>query len=154
MEHVEYLTKERKAELEAELHVLETTKRQEVLDALTYAKSLGDLSENAEYHSAREAQGYLEDRINHLTEVLRNAKIVERHHATSVELGATVQVENMKTKDKKKFMIVGVEEANTTAGKISFKSPLGAALMGHAMNDVAKFSTPGGVVEYKILSIE
>ncbi len=149
-----YITVEKRHELEKELVELQTTKRKEILDALEFAKSLGDLSENAEYHQAREEQGKLEERIASIEEILRNSIILKKHHSTTVEVGSTVVVQKMGEKGKQTFHIVGSEEADYATGKISNHSPLGIALHGKKPGDTAKFTTPKGAIEYKVVSIE
>lgn len=151
---VDYITEEKKVALEAELAELSGPKRKEILEALEFAKSLGDLSENAEYHQARDEQGKLEERISKIEHMLRTATVVSRHHSTQVEVGATVVIQKKGTSDKKKVVIVGAEEADMAQGKISNKSPLGAALFGKKKGEAATFTTPSGPVEYKILDIE
>jgi transcription elongation factor GreA len=151
---VEYITEEKKAALEAELKELSGPKRKEILDALEFAKSLGDLSENAEYHQAREDQGKLEERISKIEHMLMHATVVSHHHSTIVEVGATVVIQKKGTSEKKKVQIVGAEEADMAQGKISTKSPLGAALFGKKKGETATFGTPSGTVEYKVLDIE
>lgn len=150
----EYITKEKKADLEIELADLCGPKRKAILEQLEFAKSLGDLSENAEYHQAREDQGKLEERIAKIEHILRNATVVTKHHSTNVEVGSTVVIQKKGTSDKKKIVIVGAEEADMAQGKVSNRSPLGAALFGGKKGDVVSFTTPGGAVEYKILDIE
>lgn len=149
-----YITEEKKVELKAELEVLKTEKRREILEALEFAKSLGDLSENAEYHQAREEQAKLEERIATIEEILRTAQILKKHHSTVVEVGSTVTVQKEGDKNKQTFQIVGSEEADFALGKISNNSPLGQALFGKTKGDTAKFSTPKGVIQYKVVSIE
>ncbi len=150
----EYISKENKAALEAEYKHLSTVKRKEIIAAVEYAKSLGDLSENAEYHEARDNQRKLQERLEQIENILKTAVIVERKNTGRVEMGATVEVEKVADKSKRKFVIVGAEEADMTTGKISYKSPLGAALMDKKEGDIASFESPNGAVEYKILSIE
>ncbi len=150
----EYITAEKKKALEVELNTLQTTKRNEVLAALDFAKSLGDLSENSEYHQAREDQAKLEDRIRQVEHILKNSVVVERHHANTAEVGATVTVLREGTKDKKVYQLVGSEEANMDFGKISYKSPIGEALIGKKKGDSTTVHTPKGAVEYKVLDIE
>jgi transcription elongation factor GreA len=152
-DHMEYLTPEKKVELEGELNTLKTVRRKEIADALEYAKSLGDLSENAEYHQAREDQANCEDRINHLELVLKNAVIMDKHHAGHVEVGATVTVVKKGGKDERQFTVVGSEEADSVGGKISNESPLGAALLGKSKGDTVTFTTPKGEVSYTIKAI-
>ena len=149
-----YLTEEKRKSLEIELEMLKTEKRKEILEALEFAKSLGDLSENAEYHQAREEQGKLEERIANVENLLQNSEVVKKHHSGVVDVGATVVVQKEGTKDKKTFSIVGSEEADVVAGKISNNSPLGMALLGKKKGDKAAFKTPKGEILYTIVSIE
>lgn len=153
MNDIKYISKEKKAELEEELNLLKTTKRKEILDSLEYARSLGDLSENAEYHQAREDQAKLEDRINKVEEILRESVLVKKHTGNVVELGTTVTIKKSGDKEKRVYTIVGGEEADTLTGKISNNSPLGLALIGHKVGDIAQFETPKGINKYEILDI-
>jgi len=154
MSNKEYLSKEKFKQLKAELEELKTSKRKEIADELEFAKSLGDLSENAEYHEAREAQAALEDRIATLESVLASAEIVGNHHSNFVEVGSTVNIKKAGDKVTKKYMLVGSEEADFAAGKISFKSPLGQAMMGKKKGEEFSFNAPAGVVKYTIVEIE
>lgn len=149
-----YITEEKRKALLAELEESKTIRRKEILEALEYAKSLGDLSENAEYHQAREDQGKLEDRINQIEYMLQHAIVVKKHHSTKVEIGTTVTVKKEGTKDSVTYNIVGAEEADMAAGKISNKSPLGAALFGKEEGDVVPLTTPKGLVKYTIVEIQ
>lgn len=149
----EYLTKEKFEELQKELQVLKTEKRKQIAEELEYAKSLGDLSENAEYHEAREDQAALEDRIAQLESILANADIVAVHHSNTVEIGSKVTVQKKGSKDERVFIIVGSEEIDTAAGKISFKSPIGTALLGKKKGEECVVKTPAGDVVYTINSI-
>ncbi len=149
-----YISEEKKKELERELIEMQTTKRKEILEALEFAKSLGDLSENAEYHQAREEQGKLEERISSVENLLQNSAIIKSHHGTKVEVGTTVVVQKEGQKEKQTFKIVGSEEADFAKGMISNNSPLGMALQGKSKGDTAKFKTPKGIIEYKIINIE
>ena len=150
----EYVTQEKKDALLAELHELTTTKRREVLDALEFAKSLGDLSENAEYHQAREEQAKLEDRIQKVEHILKSSVVIKKHHSTQVEIGSTVHVKKEGTKEEKTYQIVGSEEADMMQGNISNRSPLGEALYGKKKGDTIEFQTPKGVIHYKVVDIE
>ena len=147
-----YITKEKRKELEAELADLRGPKRKEILDALQYAKSLGDLSENAEYHQAREDQGKLEERIAKIEEVLRSSETVQGGGGDIVGIGSkvTVQKGSEKTRD---YVIVGSEEADMAKGKISNKSPFGEALFGKKKGDSVSFKTPSGIAHYKIINV-
>src|SRR4051812_32481257 len=120
-----YITAEKRKELEAELYCLQTEKRKEILEALEFAKSLGDLSENAEYHQTRDEQAKLEERIATIEHILQNSTVVKKHHSTSVEVGTTVTVQKEGEKNKQTFQIVGSEEADVAKGMISNTSPLG-----------------------------
>jgi transcription elongation factor GreA len=153
-EDKEYLTQDKYNDLKKEYNELANVKRKEIADSLEYAKSLGDLSENAEYHEAREEQARIEDRITRLEHMIKNAVIVSPHHSTVVGLGSTVAVEKNGSKDKRKLVIVGSEEADMAQNKISFHSPLGEALMGKKTGDTIEVKTPGGVVQYKIIELE
>lgn len=150
---MEYLTLDKKNELEAELSMLKSVRRKEIADALEYAKSLGDLSENAEYHQAREDQANCEERIAHLEQILKNAVIMDKHHSGTVEVGSTVTVVKKGEKDERQFVIVGSEEADSLNGKVSNESPIGQALLGKAKGDVIKFDTPKGEMSYTIKAI-
>lgn len=150
----EYLTKEKFNELEKELETLKTTKRKEVAEALEYAKSLGDLSENQEYQEARDSQAVLEDRINKLENILKSAKIVSAQNTSVVSVGSSITVEKEGDKTKKTYMMVGSEEADAANGKISIHSPLGTAAMGKSKGDKFSFQTPSGMMSYKIIDIK
>lgn len=153
-EEHEYLTKEKYQEFQAELEALKHDKRKEVAKNLEYAKSLGDLSENAEYHAAREAQAILEDRIKKLEMLLKHAEVVDRHDGDSVSVGAEVTIKRVDTGDEYTYVIVGSEEADMGSGKISNKSPLGSAILGKKKKEEFSVDTPGGEVTYKIVSIK
>ncbi|MDD5318553.1 MAG: transcription elongation factor GreA [Candidatus Pacebacteria bacterium] len=154
MDKKEYLTKEKYEELKQELDVLKKVKRKEVADTLEFAKSLGDLSENAEYHEAREEQAAVEDRISTLESVLSSAEIVAPHHSTAVEVGATVHVKKAGDKTEKIFKLVGSEEADMTTGKVSFRSPIGLAMINKKKGEDFVVKTPTGEVKYTVVSIE
>ena len=148
---MEYLTLEKKTELENELTQLKTVRRKEIADALEYAKSLGDLSENAEYHQAREDQANCEDRINHIEQILKNAVIMDGHSTGVISVGSTVTVLRKGTKEEKTFALVGSEEADSISGKISNESPLGQALLGKKKGDKIMVHAPKGDMEYSIV---
>lgn len=148
-----YITKEKREALEKELKDLQGPKRKEILLALQYAKSLGDLSENAEYHQAREDQAKLEGRIVKIEQILQSSHTVVGGGVDHVEVGSSVIVEKEDSGDKKTYVIVGSEEADMALGKISNKSPFGEALFGKKKGDKVSFQTPKGVVNYKIISV-
>ncbi len=149
----EYISKENKIALEEEYRYLSTEKRKEIIAAVEYAKSLGDWSENAEYHEARNDQRKLEERLSQIETTLKNAVVVERKSSDIVEMGATVKVKKIGDGTEREFLIVGAEEADMAAGKISYKSPLGSALMGAKKGDTVSFESPNGTTQYSILSI-
>jgi len=148
----EYLSKEKKTELQNELLEAKTSKRKEILEALEYAKSLGDLSENAEYHQAREDQGKLEERIGYLETLLEESLVIEKTDSDIVEIGSFVKVKKSDGEEKE-FTIVGQEEADFPNGKISHGSPIGEALMGKKKGDEIIVHTPKGDTKYKITKI-
>ncbi len=155
MQKKEYLSKEKHEELIQELNVLKTVRRKEIAQDLEYARSLGDLSENAEFNKAREDQAVVEDRIAQIETVLANAEIVKAHHSNIVEVGTKVHLQKKGSKDTEKFAIVGSEEIDPNTNSISPKSPIGLALMGKAEKDVVTVQTPNGkVIEYTIVDIE
>ncbi len=153
MSQKHYLSKEKKAELEAELETLKTVKRREIAEKLSYARSLGDLSENAEYHDARTEQGEIEVRIEELEAILKNAVILTAGKGDKVVVGSTV---HLKKKDGTKvtFRLVGAEEADISEGRLSYESPLGQAMMGKKEKESFSFETPNGAVQYTIIDIE
>lgn len=151
---MEYLTLEKKNELESELTQLKTVRRKEIADALEYAKSLGDLSENAEYHQAREDQANCEDRINHIEEILKKAVIMETSSVAGVvHVGSTVTVQKKGSKEEKTFALVGSEEADSISGRISNESPLGSAILGKKKGDKVTVHAPKGEIEYTVIAV-
>lgn len=150
----EYLTKEKYQELERELETLKTVKRKEIAEALEYAKSLGDLSENQEYHEARDDQAVLEDRITRLENILKTAVIVSAKSTDTISAGSTVTLHKISDKSERVYTLVGSEEADALSGKISVRSPLGTALMGKAKGETFSFETPNGTMSYKIIDIK
>ncbi len=150
----EYLTKEKYEEFKGELHTLKTVRRKEVAENLEYAKGLGDLSENAEYHEARDMQASTEDRIAKLEIILKSATIVSTHDTSLVSIGSILIVHREGDKEKKTFTIVGSEEADSGAGKISVKSPFGVAALGKQKGESFFFKTPSGTMSYKIVEIK
>jgi transcription elongation factor GreA len=151
----ELISREKFEELTRELDELRTTRRKEVAEQLEYARSLGDLSENAEYQEAREMQAAVEERIGKLEHVLKNAKIVaEGKKSENIGMGSTVTVQKVGGDEKKSYTIVGAEESDMFSGKISYHSPLGSALLNKKKGDEFSFHTPKGSQKYKILKVE
>jgi transcription elongation factor GreA len=124
------------------------------LERLQYAKSLGDLSENAEYHAARETQGRNEDRIKEIEAIIKNAQIVEKTNSDTAQITSVVTVQKEGEKEKREFTLVGIEEADMASGKLSIESPIGKALLDKKKGDTAEVETPGGIVKWKIVSIK
>ncbi len=149
----DYITEEKRHELEVELEDLKGPKRREILANLEYAKSLGDLSENAEYHQTREDQGKLEERIAKIEQILKSSQTFKRHGGDIVEVGSKVVVQKEGQKGDITYTIVGSEEADMAKGKISNRSPFGEALFGKKKGNSVSFKTPNGVVNYKIISV-
>lgn len=151
----EFLSQEKYDELKRELQYLKTTRRKEIAESLEYARSLGDLSENAEYQEAREMQAATEERIAKLESILATASILTNHKKSdAVSMGSKVTIQKTGEKDTHKYEIVGSEEANMVERKISHLSPLGEALMGKKKGETFTFETPSGKQQYKIISIE
>ncbi|MFP4539367.1 MAG: transcription elongation factor GreA [Candidatus Paceibacterota bacterium] len=153
-EQKEHLTKDKLEEFKQELEHLKTKRRKEVADQLEYARSLGDLSENAEYHEARDLQAQVEDRISKLETMLQNVEIISDKYSEKVVVGSTVTVQRQGEKEKQEFRIVGSEEIDTDTGKISFYSPLGEALIGKKKGDEVVVNTPRGEVKYTVINVE
>jgi transcription elongation factor GreA len=151
----EYLTKEKLDELTKELDFLKTIRRKEIAEKLEFAKSLGDLSENAEYQEAREDQAATEERILKLQNILSGAIIITKKKGDDVvRVGSTVIVAREGEKNTRKYQIVGSEEVDTAGGKISNKSPIGEALLGKGKGETVRFDTPGGTITCTIIDIK
>jgi transcription elongation factor GreA len=150
-----FLTAEGAAKLTTELEDLKGPQRQSISKRLRDAIQMGDLSENADYHKAKEDQGFLEGRIQELEFILRNAIIVEQNNGprdiVAVGVHVTVQEEDF---DPETYYMVGAKEADPRTGKISNESPIGLALMDHRVGDVVEVQTPGGKITLRILKIE
>lgn len=154
MQTKQYLTQDKFDELRDELNFLIHQRRREVAEHLEYAKSMGDLSENAEYQEARDEQAKVEARISQLEELLKHAEILKHKKGDTVEAGSKVVLQKSGDKDKKEFILVGSEEADMVEGKLSYESPLGSAMMGKKKGDGFSVDTPKGRMEYKIISVE
>lgn len=150
----EYLTKEKFNQLTEELDHLKKVKRKEVAENLEFAKALGDLSENAEYHEAREEQAAIEERISKIETILKSAEIMSHHHTSVIEVGSSVVVKRGESKEKITFEIVGSEEANIANHKISFKSPMGKAMVGKKKGDTFVVHAPKRDVTYTVVEVK
>ncbi len=143
--------------LRAELHRLKTVERPAVIAAIAEARSHGDLSENAEYDAAKERQGFIEGRIKEVEGKLGNAQIIDPKLLDAdgrVVFGATVELEDIEGGKTVSYQIVGDDEADIKAGKVSVNSPVARALIGKFEGDVVEVHTPGGVREYEVLAVK
>ncbi len=152
----EYITKQKYDQLKEELQHLKTVARKAIAEQLDYAKSLGDLSENAEYHEAREKQADTEDRINQLEFLLKKAEIIDEDNAShdKVSIGSQVTITKKADNSSLEITIAGSEEADINNNKISYQSPLGEAILNHKAGDTVIVHTPKGEVEYLIEHIK
>lgn len=142
--------------LKAELNKLKGTDRPAVTAAIAEARAHGDLKENAEYHAAREQQGFIEGRIQDIEGKLSNAQIIDITQMSNngkVIFGATVDIENVETGEAKTYQIVGDDEADYKIGKISVNSPIARGLIGKVEGDAVMIETPGGRVEYEVIAV-
>jgi len=149
-----YLTPEGEKKLKAELEELKGTKREDLSARLRSAIQMGDLSENADYHKAKEDQAFLEGRIQEIEAILRNVVIIEKKQNTGVvTVGSQVTIQESGS-DPESYHIVGPTEADPRKGKISHESPIGRALMDKKVGDTTEVETPGGKIKFKIVKIE
>lgn len=142
--------------LDDELRRLKTQERPAVIAAIAEARSHGDLSENAEYHAAKERQGWIEGRIAEIEDKIARAQVIDvsKLSGTQIKFGATVSVVDEDTEEEAKYQIVGEHEADVRAGKVSIASPIARAMIGKETGDVVEVNTPGGVKAYEILKVE
>lgn len=155
MSNQTYITITGKNKLEEELAELKGPQRLQLARRLKNAIEMGDLSENADYKAAKEDQGFLEGRIQEIEAILSNAKVIDESETTTdeVQIGNKVTIKE-DNEPEEVFELVGVRESNTRIGKISYESPLGAALIGKKKGDLVTVQTPGGEVKVKIIKIE
>lgn len=155
MSQITYLTQEGYDRLKFELDELKTTGRKEVAMAIAEAREKGDLSENAEYDAAKDAQGMLEMRINDLEKTLSNVRVIDATQVdtSTVVLLTNVTIENLKTGKEVTYQLVSESEADLKERRISASSPIGKGLLGKAVGDVAQVETPAGLVEFRIKNI-
>jgi len=141
--------------LDSELKVLKSQERPAVIRAIAEAREHGDLSENAEYHAAREKQSFIEGRIKELEATLSRAEVIDpSRFSGSVKFGATITLVDEDTDERKTYQIVGEPEADIEAGKLNIRSPLARALIGKGEGDSVEVKTPGGQRSYEVLSIQ
>lgn len=150
-----YLTQEGYDRLNAELDHLKTVERKKAADAIAEAREKGDLSENAEYDAAKDAQGLLELRINELEKTLGNARVLDKSQLDSskVVVLSSVTIKNVKTSKQVKYKLVSEAEADLKAKRISVSSPIGAGLLGKKVGEIAVVETPRGNIEFEIIDI-
>ena len=148
------MTKSGHSDLEVELKQLKTIERPAIIKAIAEAREHGDLSENAEYHSAREKQSFVEGRIKDLEGILSRAEVIDPAVLNgNIKFGATVTLLDEDTEEEKTWQIVGEHEANIEAGLLNIKSPIARALIGKEEGDSVEFRAPGGKKSYEVVSI-
>jgi transcription elongation factor GreA len=142
--------------LEEELKHRQQVERQRIIQAIAEARALGDLSENAEYHAAKEAQSHNEGRIMELESLIARAEIIDvaKLSGDRIKFGATVKLIDDDTEEEKVYQIVGEPEADVHSGKVSVSSPIGRALIGKGVGDIVEVTTPGGGKSYEVLTVE
>lgn len=155
MANYTYLTQEGYDKLKAELEELKTTGRMEAAHAIAEARAQGDLSENAEYDAAKDAQGLLELKISEIETVLSNARVIDESQldASKVAILSNVTIRNVKTGKEMTYKLVSESEADAKQMKISVTSPIGQGLLGKVKGESAKINTPGGVLEFEVTNI-
>lgn len=155
MSKYSYMTQEGFDKLKGELEELKTTGRQEAAKAIGEAREKGDLSENAEYDAAKDAQGLLELKISEMEKTLSTARVIKQEDldTSSVVVLSTVKIKQVKSGKEFTYTLVSQSEANLKAGKISVDSPIGKGLLGKAIGEIADVQTPGGSMEFEILDI-
>lgn len=151
------MTLQGKVLLEEELHQLKSVDRPKIIEAIATARALGDLKENAEYHSAREQQSFLEGRIREIESKLSEAQVIDVtqiNNQGKVIFGSTVTLENSESGEKVKYQIVGEDESDISQGKISIASPIARALIGKMVDDFVEVQIPSGEVMYDIIAVD
>ena len=150
------MTKVGAEKLREQLHELKTVDRPRITAAIAEARAHGDLSENAEYHAAREQQSFMEGRVNKIESTLADVQIInvkEINETEKVVFGATVSILNLKSDEEVTYQIVGELEANINTGLISIASPIARSLIGKQVGDIADVNAPSGVIEYEIIQV-
>lgn len=155
MNEEQIISQEGYNKLKEEYDLLVNVKRREIADRIERAKELGDLSENAEYHEAKDAQAFNEGRIEELNSLLKNLTVVtEKANNDNISMGSKVSIRNLNTGEEKNITIVSFNEAAPAEGKISNESPLGTSLIGKKKGQEVSVNTPKGEIKYKIIKIE
>jgi transcription elongation factor GreA len=155
MADISYFTKEGLQRLKDEVHQLETVERPKISQQIAEARDKGDLSENAEYDAAKEAQGLLEAKISKLKNTLANARLVDdsKIDNTKVYILSTVKIRNTKNNAEVSYTLVAENEANLAEKKISIDSPIGKGLLGKSVGDIAEVQVPAGIIPFEVLEI-
>lgn len=155
MAEINYVTKEGMEKLQAELHELKFVKRPFIAKQIAEARDKGDLSENAEYHAAKEDQALLETKIAQLETLISNSRIIDESKldTSKVMMLSRVTVLNLQTKKEIEYVLVNEKEADLKTGKISFKSPIGSGLMGKKVGDIVEIKVPAGILKLEIKKI-
>ena len=155
MSTIAYYTEEGLKKLKNELHQLKTVERKSVIRQISEARDKGDLSENAEYDAAKDAQGLLELKISKLEDIIFNARIVDSSllDISKVSILTTVKIKNLKNNVEMKYTIVAENEADLKAGKISIDSPIGKGLLGKKVGDKVDVTVPAGIIPFQIMEI-
>lgn len=156
MSNFVYLSKERLKEIEDELRKLKTDGRKQMAERIAEARSYGDLSENAEYDAAKEEQGLLELKISKMEDLLSRARVVDISSLPrdQIHILSKTKVKNLNNSKTFEYTLVSAEEADLEKGKIALTSPVGQALMGKKVGDIAEAKVPAGIIKFEILSIE
>jgi len=151
-----YLTPERLREIEAEVKELKTTGRKEMANTIAEARSFGDLSENAEYDAAKDAQGLLELKISKMENLLSRAQIIDASNLPKdeVHILSKVKVKNLNNQKEYEYLLVSPEEADLQQGKIALTSPVGKSLMGRKQGEIVEAHVPAGIIKFEVLSID
>jgi len=155
MSDISYMTQEGYEKLSAELEHLKTKGREEAAQAIAEAREKGDLSENAEYDAAKDAQGMLEMKINEMEKALAGARILDKSQldTSAVTILSKVKIKNLKVNREVTYQLVSESEADLKEKKISVSSPIGKGLLGKAVGEIAQIETPAGVIEFEVLDI-
>ncbi len=155
MAQITYLTEEGLKKLQAELQHLKTVERPSISRQIAEARDKGDLSENAEYDAAKDAQGLMELKISKLEDLLSNARLIDasKMDPNKVSVLSKVQIRNTKNKQEMTYTLVAENEADLKTGKISVGSPIGKGLLGKKVGELAEVTTPGGIINFEILTI-
>jgi transcription elongation factor GreA len=155
MSQVSYYTEEGLKKLKDELHQMKAVDRPSISRQIAEARDKGDLSENAEYDAAKEAQGILEMRISKLEEIIANARIIDDSNIDSSKalILSKVKIKNLKNNAEMEYQLVAENEADLKAKKISVDSPIGKGLLGKSVGNIADIQTPGGIVQFEIIEI-